>query len=41
VEVKKDGFTTHGEEVTLEKGGRRIITVRLEKIQGNRSVLCE
>jgi serine/threonine protein kinase len=33
VEVKKDGFNARGEEVTLEIGGRRIITARLEKKQ--------
>jgi formylglycine-generating enzyme required for sulfatase activity/serine/threonine protein kinase len=30
VEIKKDGFTACGEEVTLEAGGSRIITARLE-----------
>ncbi len=31
VEVKKDGFTATGEEVTLSDGGRKIVTARLEK----------
>jgi serine/threonine protein kinase len=32
VQFKKDGFTVYGEEVTLEGGGRRVITARLQKI---------
>jgi serine/threonine protein kinase len=31
VSVAKDGFMTHGEEVIVEDGGRRIIAVRLER----------
>ncbi len=32
VEVKKEGFTVHGENVTLFEGGREVLMVRLEKI---------
>lgn len=31
VEIKKDGFTASGEEVTLTSGGRKVVTARLEK----------
>jgi tRNA A-37 threonylcarbamoyl transferase component Bud32 len=31
VEVKKDGLSAYGEEVTLEEGGRTIVTARLQK----------
>jgi WD40 repeat protein len=34
VEVKKDGFSAHGEEVALEDGGRRLIAARLEPTPG-------
>jgi len=30
VEVKKDGFTAYGEEVTLEDGGRKVLSAHLE-----------
>ena len=37
VEVKKDGFTVRGDEaVTLEEGGRKVLTVTLEKTPGPR-----
>jgi hypothetical protein len=32
VEVKKDGFTVYGEEVTLEERSRKLLTARLEPI---------
>ena len=31
MEVKKEGFTASGEEVTVEEDGRKIITARLKK----------
>jgi serine/threonine protein kinase len=31
VEVKKDGFTLRGSEVEVEDGGRKVVTVRLDK----------
>ncbi len=31
VEIKKDGFTAFGDEVSLDDGGRRVITARLAK----------
>jgi serine/threonine protein kinase len=34
VEVTKDGFTTHGEEVTLDAGGRRVLSAKLEPRRG-------
>ncbi len=37
VKVKKDGFTTFGEEVLIDAGGRREIRVRLEPLLGVRS----
>jgi WD40 repeat protein/serine/threonine protein kinase len=33
VEVRKGGFTAHGEEVELSSGGRRILTARLDRKQ--------
>src|SRR5262249_4781097 len=30
VEVKKDGFTAHGEKVEIESGGRTLLRARLE-----------
>jgi len=37
VEVKKDGFTAKGEEITVEEGGRKVFTARLEKDAGGGS----
>ncbi len=31
VEIKKDGFTTYGEEVTLEDNGNRVVAAKLER----------
>jgi hypothetical protein len=31
IEVKKDGFTAHGEEVTLEDRGRKVLVARLQR----------
>ncbi len=36
VEVKKDGFTVYTEKVTLEAGGRQVLTARLEKMAPRR-----
>jgi formylglycine-generating enzyme required for sulfatase activity len=33
--VKKNGFAVYGEEVTLDEGGRRTMTARLERIPTN------
>jgi serine/threonine protein kinase len=33
VQVKKDGFTTFGQKVTLESGGRKMLTARLEPLE--------